>query len=203
MGKAPRSCSDSPWHYLGPCWGCYRIPENPASSTFLPPNHCSGPSASQEYFLQESILLGQAQGTEGQEAPLPAQPRPHCYFFQLKKKNISSSSSWLCGGWTGQDGEAPAQAVLKAQVCGLQTSGPVWPVTAGSLAPPGPPCPHPERYWIISTLPIVQCVVPYGLQLTPYLSFTHILKTAINAFIKQALHHYCITCQTQKIRGHK
>ena len=55
---------------------------------------------------------------------------------------------------------------------------------------PGPPCPHLKRYWILSMLPIFQCVVTYGLQPTPYLSLTHILKTAINACIKQALHHY-------------
>lgn len=30
---------------------------------------------------------------EGKDPLLPVQPWPHCYFFQLKKENISSSSS--------------------------------------------------------------------------------------------------------------
>ena len=86
----------------GPGWGA----ELSRRTLSLSPRWCAEQGACGDHFLQGKRWGRRpAHGTGGQGPPPPCQPWPHCYFFQLKKENISSSSSSLHSALGGQRAE--------------------------------------------------------------------------------------------------
>ena len=138
MGRASRrSCRGALALSGGPGWGA----ELSRRTLSLSPRRCAEQGACGDHFLQGKCWPRRpAHGTGGQGPFPPCQPWPHCYFFQLKKENISSSSSSsslhsALGGQRAEDRRVrmgnppppiPAQATGKGP--GSLFSGPAWPL---------------------------------------------------------------------------
>lgn len=203
QAESQRNCGCGSWHHQGPRW----VTELSRVLCSCHQGVAGAGSVSLALPSRKAFAEARPKGQEARGPLLPAQPWPHCYSFQLKKENISSSSSSsrLCPGQPegragmGQGGEAPTQVAVRGQVThpGASRQGP---------APSGPLCPQLQRHWIRLLFPKFQvfCATWVMTYCIFVFKLTHILKTSINAFTKQALHHYCtwkasITWQKQKV----
>lgn len=158
----------------GPGWGA----ELSRRTLSLSPRWCAEQGACGDHFLQGKRWGRRpAHGTGGQGPPPPCQPWPHCYFFQLKKENISSSSSSLHSALGGQRAEdrrvrmgnplrpGPAQATGKSP--GPPFSGWAWPldpwVSRQGPAPSGHHVLISKHTGFYQCFPNVRLFIPPGL----------------------------------------
>lgn len=151
-------------------------------------------------------------GQEGRSPPPPSAALAPLLFFPIVEDKHFLLTVLLCiarelrmdrAGWGVPTQARPA------------VSGPAWPLTPRvrtrpGPAPPEPPCPRLQRRWVTSTFP--NCQVFCTTWIMTYFIFVfkliYILKTSINAYTKQALHHYStwktsIICQNLKILQRK
>lgn len=158
----------------GPGWGA----ELSRRTLSLSPRWCSEQGACGDHFLQGKRWGRRpAHRTGGQGPPPPCQPWPHCYFFQLKKENISPSSSSLHSALGGQRAEdrrvrmgnplrpGPAQATGKGP--GPPFSGWAWPldpwVSRQGPAPSGHRVLISKHTGFYQCFPNVRLFIPPGL----------------------------------------